>query len=226
MSKLLELHQVNKTYSLNQNQVLALNNVSLEIQKGEFIAIVGASGSGKSTLLHLLGLLDQPSSGEVIWNGHKTKSFSEKKLATIRNQQIGFIFQDFLLLEELSVFENIALPLLIGSSKAGLTKEQHDRVLKLLAELGLEERAHHRPAQISGGQKQRTAIGRALINQPKIILADEPTGNLDSKTGQQIIQLLTKIAKQENITLIVVTHDEHLAKLADRIIKITDGQIK
>ncbi len=226
MSKILQFQNVNKNYSLGPNQVLALNNVNLEIKKGEFVAITGPSGSGKSTMLHLLGLLDQPSSGEITFNNHKTHKLSEKKLSVIRNQQIGFIFQDFLLLEELSVFDNIALPLLIHSGRSKLTSIEHDRVMKLLVELGLAERAHHLPSQISGGQKQRTAIGRALITEPKIILADEPTGNLDTHTGEQIIKLLTKLSESTGSTLIVVTHDQKLAQQADRIIKIIDGQIQ
>ncbi|MGQ3480140.1 MULTISPECIES: ABC transporter ATP-binding protein [Paenibacillus] len=207
-----------KTYGSAEAKVEALKNVNFSVQQGEFVAIVGASGSGKSTLMHLLGGVDRPSSGQVIIDGTDLYSRSEEELAVFRRRKIGFIFQSYNLIPVLSTEENIKLPILLENKRV-----DENYVQELLGILGLTERRHHLPSELSGGQQQRTAIGRALINKPSIILADEPTGNLDSKSGRDIMDLLTFSVKKYNQTLIMITHDLNIAKIADRVVRIEDG---
>lgn len=218
--EILKVENLNKTYGDGANKVEALKNINLSINKGEFVAIVGASGSGKSTLLHLLGGLDKPTSGKVIIDGENIYDYKEEKLAIFRRRKIGFVFQFYNLIPVLDVEENISLPILLDNNK--VDKKYLDEVIKLL---GLEERKTHLPSELSGGQQQRVSIGRALINKPSIILADEPTGNLDSKNSKEVIDLLKLSVKKYNQTLILITHDVNLAAMADRDITIQDGEI-
>ncbi|MDP4179289.1 MAG: ABC transporter ATP-binding protein [Bacillota bacterium] len=218
--EILKVENLNKTYGDGANKVEALKNINLSINKGEFVAIVGASGSGKSTLLHLLGGLDKPTSGKVIIDGENIYDYKEEKLAIFRRRKIGFVFQFYNLIPVLDVEENISLPILLDNNK--VDKKYLDEVIKLL---GLEDRKTHLPSELSGGQQQRVSIGRALINKPSIILADEPTGNLDSKNSKEVIELLKLSVKKYNQTLILITHDVNLAAMADRDITIQDGEI-
>ncbi|MBP1907158.1 putative ABC transport system ATP-binding protein [Paenibacillus turicensis] len=210
-----------KSYGNSDIKVDALKNINLTVNQGEFVAIVGASGSGKSSLLHLLGGVDQPTSGQVLIDDIDLYTKSETELALIRRRKIGFIFQSYNLIPVLSAEENMKLPMLLENSQADETY-----VEELLDMLGLTERRHHLPSQLSGGQQQRTAIGRALINKPSIILADEPTGNLDSKHSQEIMDLLTYSVKKYNQTLVMITHDLQIAQQADVVIKIEDGALQ
>ena len=216
----IEIKNLNKIYGKGEVEVKALNNINLEINEGEFVAIVGASGSGKSTLLHLLGGVDKPSSGEVILNGTNMYSLKERELSILRRRKIGFVFQFFNLIPVLTAEENIEMPALLDGGK--MDKEYKAELLKIL---GLEERKKHHPDQLSGGQQQRVSIGRALANKPSLILADEPTGNLDSKNSKEILELLRYSAKKYHQTLILITHDLAIAKEADRVITIADGEI-
>ena len=216
----IEIKNLNKIYGKGEVEVKALNNINLEINEGEFVAIVGASGSGKTTLLHLLGGVDKPSSGEVILNGTNMYNLKEKELSILRRRKIGFVFQFFNLIPVLTAEENIEMPVLLDGGK--MDKEYKAELLKIL---GLEERKKHHPAQLSGGQQQRVSIGRALANKPSLILADEPTGNLDSKNSKEILELLKYSAKKYHQTLILITHDLAIAKEADRVITIADGEI-
>lgn len=218
--EILKVENLNKTYGTGESKVEALKSVNLSINKGEFVAIVGASGSGKSTLLHLLGGLDRPSSGKVIIDGESIYEHKEEKLAIFRRRKIGFIFQFFNLIPVLDVEENIALPALLDN-------EQVDKIYlnELIEMLGLTKRKGHLPSELSGGQQQRVSIGRALLNKPSIILADEPTGNLDSKNSKEVIELLRFSARKYNQTLILITHDVNIASMADRAITIQDGEI-
>ena len=216
----IEIKNLNKIYGKGEVEVKALNNINLEINEGEFVAIVGASGSGKSTLLHLLGGVDKPSSGEVILNGTNMYSLKERELSILRRRKIGFVFQFFNLIPVLTAEENIEMPVLLDGGK--MDKEYKAELLKIL---GLEERKKHHPAQLSGGQQQRVSIGRALANKPSLILADESTGNLDSKNSKEILELLKYSVKKYHQTLILITHDLAIAKEADRVITIADGEI-
>ena len=216
----IEIKNLNKIYGKGEFEVKALNNITLEINEGEFVAIVVASGSGKSTLLHLLGGVDKPSSGEVILNGTNMYSLKERELSILRWRKIGFVFQFFNLIPVLTAEENIEMPVLLDGGK--MDKEYKAELLKIL---GLEERKKHHPAQLSGGQQQRVSIGRALANKPSLILADEPTGNLDSKNSKEILELLKYSAKKYHQTLILITHDLAIAKEADRVIPIAEGEI-
>jgi putative ABC transport system ATP-binding protein len=218
--EILKVQGLIKAYGKEGNKVEALKGIDLSINKGEFVAIVGASGSGKSTLLHLLGGLDRPTEGKVIIDGEDIYQYKEERLAIFRRRKIGFIFQFFNLLPVLDVEENIALPALLDNDK--IDKAYLAEIIKLL---GLEDRKHHLPSELSGGQQQRVSIGRALLNKPSIILADEPTGNLDSKNSKEVIELLKYSAKKYNQTLILITHDVNIAASADRVITIIDGDI-
>ncbi|MGB9674003.1 MAG: ABC transporter ATP-binding protein [Anaerolineales bacterium] len=220
--KILETLQLTKIYYMGEVAVPALEEVNLSIEKSEFVAIMGPSGSGKSTLLHLLGGLDFPTSGEVILSGNPLSKLNDDQITLLRRQKIGFIFQFYNLLPTLSAAENVALPLIID----GQTRQQYeDKVAQLLELVNLSDRAHHRPDQLSGGQQQRVAIARAFINQPEIVLADEPTGNLDSRSGSAILDLLRKASKEFATTIVMVTHDPRAASYADRVIFLKDGKI-
>lgn len=218
--EVLKVENLNKTYGKGENKVEALKNINLSVDKGEFVAIVGASGSGKSTLLHLLGGLDRPTDGNVIIDGESIYDYKEEKLAVFRRRKIGFVFQFYNLLPILDVEENIALPALLDNDK--VDKIYLEELIKVL---GLSERKNHLPSELSGGQQQRVSIGRAVFNKPSIILADEPTGNLDSKSSKDVIELLKFTAKKYNQTLILITHDVNIAAMADRVITIEDGEI-
>ncbi len=218
--EILRVENLTKIYGKDTTKVVALDHVSFSVEKGEFIAIVGASGSGKSTLLHLIGGVDRPTSGKVYIDGKDIFNFDDDKLAIFRRRQIGLIYQFYNLIPILNVEENITLPLALDNRE--VDKEKLNELLKLL---GLENRRNHLPNELSGGQQQRTSIGRALITNPALILADEPTGNLDSKASDEIVSLLRKSNKDLNQTIIMITHNMEIAKFADRIIKIEDGKI-
>ena len=217
---LIEVKNLSKLYGSGEAEITALKNINLNIEQGEFVAIVGPSGSGKSTLLHLLGGVDKPSSGEVIIKVESIYKLKEKELAILRRRKLGFVFQFFNLIPVLTAEENIEMPVLLDNGK--IDKNYMNELLKLL---GLEERRNHHPSELSGGQQQRVSIGRALANKPSIIVADEPTGNLDSKNSKEVLELLKYCAKKYNQTLILITHDINIAKSADRVITIEDGQI-
>ena len=218
--EILKVDNLTKIYGKDSTKVVALDHVSFSVEKGEFIAIVGASGSGKSTLLHLIGGVDRPTSGKVFIDGKDIFNFNDDKLAIFRRRQVGLIYQFYNLIPILNVEENITLPLSLDNRE--VDKEKLNDMLKLL---GLQNRKNHLPNELSGGQQQRTSIGRALITNPTIILADEPTGNLDSKSSDEIVALLKKSNKELNQTIIMITHNMEIAKVADRIIKIEDGKI-
>lgn len=218
--KILEVTNLCKTYGKGDTMVKALDNVSFSVEKGEFLAIIGPSGSGKSTLLHILGGVDVPTSGSVVINQTDISNLDETALAIFRRRQIGLIYQFYNLIPILTVQENLTLPLLLDGRK--LDKKQIDTLVK---RLGLENRLDHLPNQLSGGQQQRVSIGRALVNNPALMLADEPTGNLDSENSKEIISLLRQFNKEFNQTVIIITHDEKIANSADRVITIEDGKI-
>ena len=218
--EILKVDNLTKIYGKDTTKVIALDHISFSVEKGEFVAIVGASGSGKSTLLHLIGGVDRPSSGKVFIDGKDIFNFNDDKLAIFRRRQVGLIYQFYNLIPILNVEENITLPLSLDNRE--IDKEKLNDMLKLL---GLQNRRLHLPNELSGGQQQRTSIGRALITNPTIILADEPTGNLDSKSSDEIVALLKKSNKELNQTIIMITHNMEIAKVADRIIKIEDGKI-
>lgn len=217
---ILKVENLTKIYGKGSTEVVALDHVSFTVQKGEFVAIVGASGSGKSTLLHLIGGVDRPTEGKVYIDGKDIFALNDDKLAIFRRRQVGLIYQFYNLIPILNVEENITLPLSLDNRE--VNQEQLD---ELLQELGLKKRRNHLPNELSGGQQQRTSIGRALITNPAIILADEPTGNLDSKASDEIVELLKKSNWDYNQTIIMITHDMEIAKYADRIIKLEDGRI-
>ena len=218
--EILKVDNLTKIYGKDSTKVVALDHVFFSVEKGEFVAIVGASGSGKSTLLHLIGGVDRPTSGKVFIDGKDIFNFNDDKLAIFRRRQVGLIYQFYNLIPILNVEENITLPLSLDNRE--VDKERLNDLLKLL---GLQNRKNHLPNELSGGQQQRTSIGRALITNPTIILADEPTGNLDSKSSDEIVALLKKSNKELNQTIIMITHNMEIAKVADRIIKIDDGKI-
>ncbi len=218
--EILKIENLTKVYGSSENEVRALDGVSFSVEKGEFVAIIGPSGSGKSTLLHILGGVDRPSGGKVWMNGQDVYAQNEDQLAIFRRREVGLIYQFYNLIPVLNVVENITLPVLMDSRKVN-----EDRLEELLGILGLKDRKGNLPNQLSGGQQQRVSIGRALLNAPSVVLADEPTGNLDSKNSQEIIELLKMSNKKYGQTLIVITHDESIALQADRIITIEDGHI-
>lgn len=218
--EILKVNELTKVYGKGENEVRALDGVSFSVEKGEFIAIVGPSGSGKSTLLHILGGVDRPTSGQVYMNGQEIYKKNEEQLAIFRRREVGLIYQFYNLIPVLNVVENITLPILMD--KQNVQKERLDEIIEVL---NLKGREGHLPSQLSGGQQQRVSIGRALINMPAIVLADEPTGNLDRKNSQEIIELLKMTNRKYNQTVIVITHDENIALQSDRIITIEDGKI-
>lgn len=218
--EILRIEKLCKVYGKDENRVEALQNLSLSVQKGEFVAIVGQSGSGKSTLLHLIGGVDRPSSGEIYVDGKSVYTKNQEELAIFRRRQVGLIYQFYNLIPVLNVVENMVLPLKLDGQKVN-----EERLEELLEVLGLEDRRNHLPRQLSGGQQQRVSIGRALINAPALVLADEPTGNLDSKNSQEITELLKYSNRKYGQTLILITHDENIALQADRLIRLEDGKI-
>ena len=220
MDNVIELRDVCKFYGSGEAQVKAVCDVNLKIKKEESVAIMGPSGSGKSTMLHLIGCLDRPTKGKVFIDGIDVSNLNDNKLATIRREKIGFIFQFFNLVPTFTALGNVELPMIFAK-----TKNRKEKAKKLLRLVGLEHRSNHHPSQLSGGEVQRVAIARALANDPKIILADEPTGNLDSKSGKEIMELLVKLNKETGTTLLIITHDSSIAKYAKKLIKLKDGKV-
>ncbi len=221
-SSFIKLDNVWKTYKLGKVSLTVLKSINLEIDPGSFVVILGPSGSGKSTLLNIIGLLDTPTKGKVFFKGQDTSKFSEDELAQVRGKEIGFVFQQFNLLPNLNALENVMIPMLFQ----GISEEKRrERAKFLLESVGLGDRIYHRPSELSGGEQQRIAIARALANKPGIIVADEPTGNLDSKTGKMIMEILINLHKKEKNTIVVVTHDPHIAEYSEQIINIKDGEL-
>lgn len=222
MNSVIHIRNIVRNFQMGQEIVYVLKGIDLDIQRGEYVAIMGPSGSGKSTLMNLLGCLDTPTSGQYVLNGKDVSQLSDDQLAEIRNKEIGFVFQTFNLLPRTTAIDNVALPMIYaGASKS----ERTERAKEVLASVGLADRMDHKPNELSGGQRQRVAVGRALVNKPSIILADEPTGNLDSKTSLEILQLFDEIHQAGN-TVIVVTHEEDVAERAKRVIRLRDGIIE
>lgn len=218
---MIEIRNMSKIYRIGDVEVKALNNISLNIRQHEFVSIVGPSGSGKSTLMNMIGCLDVPTSGEYRLDGMEVSGLTDDQLAFIRNHKIGFVFQGFNLIQKLNALENVELPLIYQGMP---TRDRYERSVEALKLVGLEDRAHHRPAELSGGQQQRVAIARALVGNPQIILADEPTGNLDSKSGRDIMNMLKELHLKGS-TIVLITHDNDIAMMAERIVHIQDGQI-
>jgi len=225
---ILKAEGVYKSYRMGATEVKVLKGVDLAVKSGEFVAVVGASGSGKSTLLHILGALDNPDKGVVAFGGRDLRQFSGRQLNRFRNKMVGFVFQFYHLLDELSVLENVFLPVMVSKSVVGwftCRRWAKRRARELLVQLGLGERANHKPYQLSGGERQRVAIGRALMNEPRVVLVDEPTGNLDSATGSGILDIFAELNRAGQ-TIVMVTHDERIAQRAGRIITLLDGKIR
>ncbi|CAN5789595.1 ABC transporter ATP-binding protein [soil metagenome] len=218
---MIRLTNIEKVYQTKTIETVALNNVNIAVRKGEFVSVMGPSGCGKSTLLNIIGLLDAPSRGTIEIDGQPVQRFSDKQLARLRNQKIGFVFQSYHLINDLSVVDNVELPLLYRPGISGAERRQ--RALTALEKVGLSTRTKHYPTQLSGGQRQRVAIARALAGQPEIILADEPTGNLDSVMGEEIMNILLRLNQQDATTIVMVTHDELMAKKTERLIRFFDG---
>jgi len=224
-SAIIKIIELSKVYGMGKVQVRALNEVNLTIRKGEFVAVMGPSGSGKSTLMNILGCLDRPTSGQYFLAGEDVSNLDKTRLAIIRNKRIGFVFQSYNLLPQTSALENVILPLLYNRDGNESDAEQADRALAALEAVGLADRVNHKPQELSGGQMQRVAIARALVNDPVLILADEPTGNLDTRSGVEIMVLLTDLHHQGS-TIVMVTHDDDIAAYAERIIRLRDGEIE
>jgi putative ABC transport system ATP-binding protein len=222
MSKVIETHNISRRYKMGEEVIMALKSISISIDRGEYVAFMGPSGSGKSTLMNIVGCLDTPSSGDYFLSGQNVSRMSENALAEVRNKEIGFVFQTFNLLPRSTALENVALPL-VYAGYGSSAREQ--RAMEALRSVGLENRAKHKPNELSGGQRQRVAIARALVNDPSIILADEPTGNLDTKTSYEIMDLFEELHDKGN-TIIMVTHEEDIAQYAHRIVRLRDGLIE
>lgn len=221
MDWVIEAHNITKTYMMGEFEVRALHDVSFTIERGEMVSIMGPSGSGKSTMMNTLGCLDRPTSGEYILDGESVADMDDDQLASVRNRKVGFVFQSFNLLSRLTALGNVELPL----RYAGLTEGRRERARAALEAVGLQDRMTHRPYELSGGQQQRVAVARALVNDPAIIMADEPTGNLDSKVGKEIMNLLLTLNKERGTTLIIVTHDPNIAEQTQRVIRLRDGEL-
>jgi putative ABC transport system ATP-binding protein len=217
---MIRLQNIEKVYHTDTVETLAVNDISLSINKGEFLSVMGPSGCGKSTLLNIIGLLDKPTKGNIQIDGQSTEKLSDKQLAQFRNKKLGFIFQSYHLINDLKVADNVELPLLYRASTG---KERKSLAAEALGKVGLSNRMKHFPTQLSGGQKQRVAIARAIVGQPEIILADEPTGNLDSAMGNEIMEILLELNKRDGTTIIMVTHDENMAKRTHRLVRLFDG---
>lgn len=224
-NEILKAEGVQKFYQLVDRRLDILNKVAISVKENEFVAIVGPSGAGKSTLLHILGGLDKPNGGNVFLNDQNVYKLNDAKRARLRNEQVGFVFQFYHLLPEFDALENVLLPMLVQSGQQKKMDEIREEGKKMLAQVGLESRMTHKPYELSGGEQQRVAIARALINDPQVILCDEPTGNLDSQSGKEIIDLLFKFQKEKKKTVVIVTHDEHIARQSDRMFKMRDGQL-
>ena len=219
---MLQLNNIFKTYQTDKIETSALSDINLSIKKGEFVSVMGQSGCGKSTLLNIIGLLDQPSGGELCFAGQKIISYKDKDIARLRNEKIGFIFQSFHLIPDLRVLDNVELPLLYRNISA---KKRKQMALDALDKVGLSARTQHYPNQLSGGQQQRVAVARAIVGNPELLLADEPTGNLDSHMGNEIMEIIESLHRDHNTTVVMVTHDEAMAKRTERIIRVFDGQL-
>ncbi len=222
METVVSLQDVVKTYVMGENEVHALRGISFDIHQGEFVSIMGPSGSGKSTCMNMIGCLDRPTSGIVQINGRETALMTEKELAVLRNKTVGFVFQQYHLISAMNILENVMLPLKYQKVDRAVRIEKAKAALEAV---GLGERIHHKPHELSGGQKQRVAIARAMVTEPKILLADEPTGALDTETGKQVMEMFRKINNEQNTTIIIVTHDPRIGESTERCIKILDGQI-
>jgi putative ABC transport system ATP-binding protein len=218
----IEIRNLVKRYDMGEEQIFALHDVSLTVGPNEYLAIMGPSGSGKSTLMNMIGCLDRPTSGEYVLGGRRVSDLTDDELAQVRNHQIGFVFQTFNLMPRADAFQNVELPLIYAGVGA---KERRERAMHALEEVGLSDRSRHRPNELSGGQRQRVAVARALVNSPSILLADEPTGNLDSVTGEEIMELFDRLVEQGR-TLILVTHEEELGRRSQRIVRLRDGRIE
>jgi len=224
MEPVISVRDLVKTYQLGEHTVQALRSVSLDVHKGEFVSVIGPSGSGKSTLMHILGCLDAPTSGQYLLDGKEVSKLSDDELSAVRNKQIGFVFQGFNLLTRTSALENVELPLLYGKENLSAS-ERRKRAMDALAAVGLESRWEHHTNQLSGGQQQRVAIARALLNNPSILLADEPTGNLDSKTSLEVMDIFQKLQRERGITIVLITHEMDVAEYGSRIVSFKDGLI-
>jgi len=224
MPPVISVRELSKTYQVGEHSVHALRSISLDIEPGEFVAVIGPSGSGKSTLMHILGCLDQPTSGQYFLNGRDVSHLSDDEVSLVRNKQIGFVFQGFNLLTRTSALENVELPLLYGAGNISAS-ERKSRAMGALKSVGLESRADHHTNQLSGGQQQRVAIARALLNNPTILLADEPTGNLDSKTSIEVMEIFQNLQRERGITIVLITHEMDVAQYGSRIITFKDGNI-
>jgi len=225
MASVISTRNLVKSYTVGDSEVRALAGVSLDVEAGEFLAVTGPSGSGKSTLMHILGCLDRPTSGEYVLDGHDVSTMSKDQLATVRQRKIGFVFQGFNLLSRTSALDNVELPLLYGNAPVPAA-ERHTRAMEALAAVGLDQRADHHPNQLSGGQQQRVAIARALINHPSILLADEPTGNLDTRTSLEVMALFQHLNSTRGITVLLITHEMDIAEHATRILSFRDGVVQ
>ncbi len=218
---MISLQNIKKVYRTDTVETIAINGISLDIARGEFLSIMGPSGCGKSSLLNIMGLLDAPSSGQIVISGSQTNNLNDKSLAAFRNQKLGFIFQSYHLINDLQVIDNVELPLLYRNNISA--KERRELATEALTKVGLSNRMKHLPTQLSGGQRQRVAIARAIVGRPEIILADEPTGNLDSAMGNEIMDILMNLNQQDGTTIVMVTHDEHMANKTHRLVRLFDG---